>query len=75
MHPFTVLDIFRVVFLKIGRPQRQQRRAMNAFLNPSCEAFENIQAKIVDVPTLKAATVNAEAHTSNFWGVFLILHL
>lgn len=49
---------------------------MNAFLNPSCEAFENIQAKIVDVPTLKAATVNAEAHTSNFlFFFFLILHL
>lgn len=36
------------------------------FLNHSREAFQNIQGKIVDIPTLKAATVNTDAHVLFF---------
>lgn len=39
---------------------------MNVLLNHSREAFQNIQGKIVDVPTLKAATVNTDARVLGF---------
>lgn len=39
---------------------------MKVFLSHSREAFQNIQGKIVDVPTVKAATVNTDAHVLFF---------
>lgn len=66
--PFYCVRPFQhCFFLKIRRPECQQLCAMTVFLNHSREASQNIQGKIVDIPTLKAATVNTDAHVVGFF--------
>lgn len=53
MQPFTLLDILSTAFLRYDVTNVNSYM----FLSQSLEAFQNIQGKNADIPTLKAATV------------------
>lgn len=63
MQPFTLLDVFSSAFL---RYDVMNVNSYMVFFYHSFEAFKNFQGKNVDIPTLKAATVNTDGQISIF---------
>lgn len=63
MQAFTLLDILSPAFLRYDVTNVNS----SVFLIRSFKAFKNIQDKNVNIPTLKAATVNADGHIFFFF--------